>query len=247
MNKMLSSFVGTALLLFPLALACADNFGNERKNMIDEIEQEADYARNALGREHFDPKVIKALETVPRHEFVPRSLRSMAYLNRPLPIGYGQTISQPYIVALMTDLMRLKENDRVLEIGTGSGYQAAVLAELAGQVFTVEIIGELAQSAGERLKRLGYDNVSVRTADGYYGWEDEAPFDSIIVTAASGHVPAPLVEQLNPGGRIIIPVGGVYQVQILTIVSKDKKGNITTRQVMPVRFVPLTGRGRVIQ
>jgi protein-L-isoaspartate(D-aspartate) O-methyltransferase len=164
-----------------------------------------------------------------------------AYENRPLPIGYGQTISQPYIVALMTDLLEPEPGDVVLEIGTGSGYQAAVLSKLVQQVYTIEIIPQLASSASQRLQRLGFKNVEVKNADGYFGWEEHAPFDAIIVTAAASHIPPPLVAQLKPGGVLMIPVGPAFQVQQLSMVKKDQEGKLTTRQVLPVRFVPFTG------
>jgi len=188
-----------------------------------------------------DPRVMAVIAEVPRHEFVPEDQRPFAYENRPLPIGYGQTISQPYIVALMTDLLRPKAEDRVLEIGTGSGYQAAVLAKLVKTVYTIEIIAELGQQAAQRLQRLGYENVTVRTADGYFGWEEEAPFDGIVVTAAADHIPPPLIRQLKPGGRMVIPVGSRFMVQQLVLVEKDAEGTTTTRQILPVLFVPLTG------
>jgi protein-L-isoaspartate(D-aspartate) O-methyltransferase len=191
-----------------------------------------------------DERVLAALRTVPRHLFVPESLSADAYQDSPLPIGHGQTISQPYIVAFMTEALEMRPGDRVLEVGTGSGYQAAVLAELTDRVFTVEILEPLARQAEERLKRLGYASVRVRHGDGYYGWEEEAPFDRIIVTAAAGHVPPPLVRQLKPGGRIVIPIGGVYEVQTLMLVEKDADGRIGSRQLLPVRFVPMTGAAR---
>ena len=178
---------------------------------------------------------------VPRHEFVSEDLRDIAYANRPLPIGYGQTISQPFIVALMTDLLRVEPNDRVLEIGTGSGYQAAVLAELAERVYSIEIVPELTQMATERLKRLGYAKVETKTGDGYYGWPEHAPFDAIIVTAAPTQIPPPLVQQLKPGGRMIIPVGSQFLPQFLVLVEKSPQGKVATRQMVPVQFVPLTG------
>jgi protein-L-isoaspartate(D-aspartate) O-methyltransferase len=187
-----------------------------------------------------DQDVLDALETVPRHEFVPDQVKSQAYADHPLPIGYGQTISQPYIVALMTELLDLKTTDRVLEIGTGSGYQAAILAEIVAEVYTVEIIEPLAIVAQERLARLGYDNVHTLHADGYFGWEEHAPYDAIIVTAAPDHIPQPLVQQLAEGGHLVIPVGppGGYQTlwQITNEGGKIKKRNITG-----VLFVPLTG------
>lgn len=194
-----------------------------------------------------DERVLNAMEAVPRHEFVPGSYKATAYKDGPLPIGYGQTISQPYIVAEMTRQMKLGRESKVLEIGTGSGYQAAVLTEFTPRVYTIEIIEALAESAEERLKRLGYDVVKVRQGDGYYGWEEEAPFDAIIVTAAAGGIPPPLVKQLARGGRMIIPVGGPFSVQMLVLVEKGEDGEVTSRELMAVRFVPLVregGRGR---
>jgi protein-L-isoaspartate(D-aspartate) O-methyltransferase len=176
---------------------------------------------------------------VPRHELVPSRSRDRAYENRPLPIGYGQTISQPYIVALMTDLLQPAADDVVLEVGTGSGYQAAVLAEIVGRVYSVEIVPELARRGAGDLARLGYRNVEVRNGDGYHGWEEHAPFDAIVVTAAASHIPPPLVQQLAPGGRMVIPVGSPFAVQQLTLVEKTPEGRVETRQLLPVSFVPL--------
>ena len=184
--------------------------------------------------------VLRALREVPRHRFVLPRDRGRAYGDHPLPIGYGQTISQPYIVARMTEMLQVKPENRVLEVGTGSGYQAAVLSRLVDEVYTVEVIRDLAEAAEERLERLGYDNVHVRVADGYYGWERHAPFDRIIVTCAAGLVPPPLIRQLRPGGRMCIPVGAAYAVQYLTLVEKSLKGDVTLRKELPVRFVPLT-------
>jgi len=192
------------------------------------------------GRGVTDEEVLRAMSTVPRHEFVPPEYQNQAYDDHPLPIGYGQTISQPYIVALMTELLELKPGSKVLEIGTGSGYQAAILAELTDQVYTVEIIPELAEQAAKRLARLGYTNVRVKTGDGYYGWEEHAPYDAIIVTCAPDHVPQPLIDQLRDGGRLVIPVGppGGYQ----TLWQIRKEGDqIKSRNVTGVIFVPLTG------
>jgi len=188
-----------------------------------------------------DTSVLRAVERVPRELFVDPAFADHAYQDMALPIDCGQTISQPYIVALMTDLLRPKAEDRVLEIGTGSGYQAAVLAKLVKTVYTIEIIAELGQQAAQRLQRLGYENVTVRTADGYFGWEEEAPFDGIVVTAAADHIPPPLIRQLKPGGRMVIPVGSRFMVQQLVLVEKDAEGATTTRQILPVLFVPLTG------
>lgn len=187
--------------------------------------------------------VLKAMGRVPRHDFVPEELRSQAYKDRPLPIGYGQTISQPFIVAYMTELLQLEPGDRVLEVGTGSGYQAAVLAELTDEVYTIEIIDELAIAARETLALTGYTKVRVKQGDGYFGWPEYAPFDGIIVTAAAGHIPPPLLEQLKPGGRMVIPVGGVYQIQSLMRVEKSAAGTVHTERLLPVRFVPFTGGG----
>jgi len=187
-----------------------------------------------------DQDVLAAMERVPRHEFVPADLQSQAYTDRPLPIGYGQTISQPYIVALMTELLELESTDRVLEVGTGSGYQAAILGEIVAEVYTVEIVDALAKEATERLRRLGYGNVHVLSADGYYGWEEHAPYDAIIVTCAPDHIPQPLVQQMKDGGQLVIPVGppGGYQ----TLWQVTKVGDETkTRNVTGVLFVPLTG------
>ncbi len=189
-----------------------------------------------------DREVIRAMSSVPRHRLVPKGLMKKAYNDTPLPIGYGQTISQPYIVAYMTQIIKADKGDTVLEIGTGSGYQAAILSAVAGRVYTIEIISQLAESASLKLKELGYKNVTTRCADGYYGWPEHAPFDAIIVTAAAGHIPPPLLKQLKPGGRMVIPVGGPFMIQSLVLVEKDKSGVITTRNLMPVRFVPLTGR-----
>jgi protein-L-isoaspartate(D-aspartate) O-methyltransferase len=181
------------------------------------------------------------MNSTPRHEFVPSHLQDSAYENRPLPIGYGQTISQPYIVALMTDLLKPQKSHHVLEIGTGSGYQAAVLSELVDQVYSMEIVEPLGKQTTDKLNRLEYKNIHTRIADGYDGWPEHAPFDSIIVTAAISHIPPPLVNQLKNGGRMVIPVGTRFQTQYLTLVEKDAKGKITTRQILPVLFVPFTG------
>jgi protein-L-isoaspartate(D-aspartate) O-methyltransferase len=227
-------------LLLSMA-ARADEFAVQRQALVDEIRQETRWVSDELGKPELDPRVLDALNKVARHEFVPESQRGRAYANRPLPIGYGQTISQPFVVAFMTDLLRVKPGDRVLEIGTGSGYQAAVLAQLGAQVSTIEIIPELAGTATERLKRLGYAKVEVRTGDGYFGWPEQAPFDGILVTAAVTQIPPPLVRQLKPGGRMVIPVGGPFLPQYLVLVEKNRDGKVTARQLLPVQFVPLTG------
>ncbi|MBI5016611.1 MAG: protein-L-isoaspartate(D-aspartate) O-methyltransferase [Deltaproteobacteria bacterium] len=208
--------------------------------MVREIEADVVQTRREVGTKSLDRRTLEAVGRAPRHEFVPAELRRFAYDNRPLPIGFGQTISQPYIVALMTDLLGVEAGDRVLEVGTGSGYQAAILAELGARVYTVEIIPQLAERARLTLARLGYRAVEVRDGDGYYGWEEHAPFDAVVVTAASGHIPQPLVRQLKPGGRLVIPVGGPFMTQELVFVEKTA-GVVRTRQVLPVVFVPLTG------
>ncbi|MGX2029298.1 protein-L-isoaspartate(D-aspartate) O-methyltransferase [Methylocaldum gracile] len=240
----------TRRLRFSVALLCiglfgtaahADEYAAKRQALIDEIRRETRWVSSEIGKTELDAQVLAAMGKVPRHEFVSEDLRSIAYANRPLPIGYGQTISQPFIVALMTDLLRVKPDDTVLEIGTGSGYQAAVLAELAERVYSIEIVPELTQMATERLKRLGYAKVETKTGDGYYGWPEHAPFDAIIVTAAPTQIPPPLVQQLKPGGRMIIPVGGQFLLQYLVLVEKSEQGKISTRQIVPVQFVPLTG------
>jgi protein-L-isoaspartate(D-aspartate) O-methyltransferase len=239
----------TARLMLPLvSLACslipwplrgagtalpgqpADRFAAARERMV--ADQIAD-------RGVTDARVLAALRAIPRHLFVPPGSQDEAYEDRPVPIGYGQTISQPYIVALMTELARPAPGDRVLEIGTGSGYQAAVLSRLAGTVYTIEIIEPLAEHARQLLAKLECRNVTVRAGDGYGGWPEKAPFDAIVVTAAPDHVPPALLEQIGPGGRLVIPVGGVNDVQQLRVMEKDARGEIRTRDVVPVRFVPL--------
>ena len=229
------------LLLFSPADVDAASYAKERAALVEEVRI---WGKRdpPPGRRSFDEKVLSALNEVRRHEFVPRNARDEAYANHPLPIGHGQTISQPYIVALMTDLVEPKEDDVVLEIGTGSGYQAAVLAKLVKKVYSIEIIEPLAKSVSERLDRLGYGNVETRLGDGYYGWEEHAPFDAIVVTAAASHVPPPLIQQLKPGGRMVIPVGGRFMLQYLLLIEKNNDGEIITRQITAVRFVPLTGR-----
>ena len=212
-----------------------------REGMVDEIRADVIATRSYIGKGSLQPEVFTVLGRVPRHLFVPAEVQPDAYENRPLPIGFGQTISQPYIVALMTDLLAPTPEAMILEVGTGSGYQAAVLAELVGQVHTIEIIPELARQAEKRFARLGVANIQVRQGDGYFGWPDAGPFDGIIVTAAADHVPPPLVRQLKEGGRMVIPVGHRFSVQQLLLITKDNDGTLQTRQILPVRFVPLTG------
>ena len=239
------TFAAAAGALLALAGAAtaqsADPHGEMRRGMLEAIADTTTRTAGSTGVEAIAPEVMAALDRVPRHEFVPPEIADLAWENRPLPIGHGQTISQPYIVALMTHLLGLDSHHRVLEIGTGSGYQAAVLAELVDRVHTIEIVPPLARQAEERLPRLGYRNVEVRLGDGYYGWRAAAPFDAIIVTAAASHVPPPLVDQLAPDGVLVIPVGEQFSVQMLLLVRKRADGEVSVRQVLPVRFVPLTG------
>lgn len=209
--------------------------------LLDDIRYEVRETREFTGRSALSARVLDALRRVPRHAFVDDGLQDRAYDNHPLPIGYGQTISQPYIVALMTDLIAPNDDAVVLEIGTGSGYQAAVLAELVRQVYSLEIVDELAVTARARLQRLGYANVEVRTGDGRLGWPEHAPYDAIVVTAAPTAIPPPLIEQLKPGGALVIPVGERIFGQELLLISKDEGGRIDRRHILPVAFVPLTG------
>ena len=226
------------LALLPIPASASDARATDRERMVEAVQTMFNSMIGSLGGKAFDPRVLDALHRVPRHEFVPPHLSQLAYLNRPLSIGHGQTISQPFVVALMTDLLELKPSDRVLEIGTGSGYQAAVLSVLAGEVYSIEIVAELARSASETLMRLGYANVTTRTGDGYQGWEEHAPFDAILVTAAPDHVPPALVAQLTPGGRLVVPVGQRFQE--LMLITKDAAGATTSTSIIPVKFVPLT-------
>ncbi|MBO3275889.1 protein-L-isoaspartate(D-aspartate) O-methyltransferase [Pseudomonas sp. Milli4] len=230
-----------ALALASAGLRADDAFTPLREAMVREIAAMSAVTRDETGRAEFAAPVMAAMARVPRHRFVPPDETPYAYENRPLPIGHGQTISQPYIVALMTDLAQVEPSDVVLEIGTGSGYQAAILAELAQAVYTMEIIEPLAIQAGERITRLGYANVQARLGDGYYGWPEHGPYDAILVTAAASHVPPPLIAQLKAGGRMVIPVGAPFMTQYLLLIEKANDGSLSTRQVLPVRFVPLLG------
>jgi len=217
-----------------------DRYAAERRRMVAEIvamsHDSGDYAPRPISE-----KVLSVMAKVPRHRFIPEGMVYCAYYNRPLPIGHGQTISQPYIVALMTELLALGEQDRVLEVGTGSGYQTAVLAELAGKVYSLEIIEPLAARAATLLSELGYANVQVKNGDGSAGWAEHAPFDGIIVTAAPNRIPQPLIEQLKPGGRMVIPVGSWSYIQQLILITKDRDGVPHQENILPVSFVPLTG------
>ncbi len=211
--------------------------------MVKTVADEVLWTNRYLGKTALDPRVIQALGTVRRAEFVPEDLAEFAYDNRPLPIGQGQTISQPYIVAVMTDLLQPQQHHRVLEIGTGCGYQAAILARLVAEVYSIETVPELAEQAAERLKRLGVANVRVRQGDGRKGWPEHAPFDGIIVTAAAPDVPPALVQQLAPGGRLVIPVGPKGGEQELVLIRKETDGSVDRRAVLPVAFVPLVKGG----
>ena len=229
-------------IVAPALSQSQDEFWKEREELLEVIDA---LARKVGGRgvpREFSRDVMNAMGEVPRHEFVRFEDRHRAYLNHPLPIGYGQTISQPYIVALMTDLLNLEPGDTVLEIGTGSGYQAAVLDALGAKVYTIEIIQELGRQAEKRLQRLDYGDVQTKIGDGYYGWPEAAPFDGILVTAAASHIPPPLIEQLKPGGRMVIPVGPQFTVQQLVLITKNQDGTVETRILLPVSFVPLTGK-----
>ncbi|MBS1171570.1 MAG: protein-L-isoaspartate O-methyltransferase [Proteobacteria bacterium] len=224
------------------SLACAqDATVAPRQKMVEQIAAIARVMGGSTDGGTLDPRVMATMAAVPRHEFVPAEQKPHAYDDRPLPIGHGQTISQPYMVAAMTDLMKPKPDHVVLEIGTGSGYQAAVLAGLVREVYTIEIVDALARQAAARLTRLGYGNVTTKSGDGYYGWPEHGPYDSIMVTAASSHIPPPLLRQLKPGGRMVIPIGAPFMTQQLMLVEKNADGTVTTRQMMAVRFVPLTG------
>ena len=221
-----------------------DQFEKLRQQLIAEIVTEAALTVGHTGRASFSERVMRVIGSMPRHEFVPVELQPYAYLNRPLPIGYEKTVSQPFIVALMTDLLAPEAGDVVLEVGAGAGYQAAILAELAKRVYTVDIIEELAQGAERRLKRLGYENIEVGVANGYYGWATHGPYDRIMVTAASELIPPPLLAQLKPGGRMVIPTG-IPDKQTLTLVEKSATGGLSAREILPVRFSELEDPGEM--
>ena len=226
------------LITLPDGLSAQQGYESARREMIAEVAAMVADTRSYTGIDVLDKKVMQAMAAVARHEFVPPSLRAFAYLNNPLPIGEGQTISQPYIVALMTHLTGVDEDMTVLEIGTGSGYQAAVLANLVRHVYTIEIIETLGKRAQATLTRLGYENVTVKIGDGYIGWEEHAPFDAIIVTAAPEEVPQPLIDQLKPGARMVVPVGPPHGYQSLQVLEKQDTGEIKTTDILPVGFVP---------
>ena len=221
----------------------AHDFSIARARMVRQIEAEMLAMGNMLGKSELEASVVDAMAKVPRHEFVPNDMQDYAYLNRPLSIGYGQTISQPFVVAAMTDMLGLKSDARVLEVGTGCGYQTAVLAELVGEVFSVERVADLAETADKRLAELGYHNVRVSCADGWDGWPEHAPYDAIIVTAAAVEVPDALVDQIRPGGCLVIPIGAPEVTQFLTLVKKSADGTVTKLEGLPVAFVPLVRAG----
>jgi protein-L-isoaspartate(D-aspartate) O-methyltransferase len=229
-----------AAALVVITLFASTPFAAEQQALVAAIRDEVRETRYFTGIDSLDERVLDALGRVPRHEFVPAELREFAWDDTPLPIGEGQTISQPFVVALMSHLARVAPESVVLEVGTGSGYQAAVLASLAKRVYTIEIVESLGREATRVLARLGYDNVEVRIGDGYAGWPEVAPFDAIVVTAAPESVPAPLVRQLKPGGRLVIPVGGQREGQSLQVIEKRRDGEVATTDVLPVMFVPLT-------
>jgi protein-L-isoaspartate(D-aspartate) O-methyltransferase len=218
----------------------AEHFEDQRQQMLATIRANTSHVSALIGKTTLDDRVLRAMGKVPRHEFVPVEVQPYAYANMPVPIGFGKTISQPFMVATMTDLLELQPDDTVLEIGTGLGYQAAVLAELAGTVYSVEIIDELAQRAIQRLKREGFTNIEVRIGDGYLGWPEHAPFDKVIVTAAPDLIPPSLLNQLKAGGRMVVPVG-LPSAQQLVLAEKDLNGRVTVKEMMPVRFSVLDG------
>jgi protein-L-isoaspartate(D-aspartate) O-methyltransferase len=235
--------VVAGLLLASTVTACASeqDMTVERYRLVEKIEAEVRMTASALGFDRLEPAVAEAMREVPRHAFVPNAQRSLAYANHPLPIGSGQTISQPYIVAVMSQLLGVGPGDRVFELGTGSGYQAAVLAAMGVEVYSVEIVPQLAERAIENLQAAGYPQVQVRAGDGWLGWPEAAPFDGIILTAAAPEIPDRLVAQLKPDGRLLMPIGGVHDIQQLAIFEKDEDGGLRRRDLLPVRFVPVTG------
>ena len=241
MTTLRATAFGLLLMVFGTAPSFAQSSYEANRNMLaSEIERDVRETASYTGISRLDAAVIDAIRTVPRHEFVPAEFRDYAYANRPLPIGEDQTISQPYVVALMTHLADVGPESIVLEVGTGSGYQAAVLAEIVAHVYTIEIIGELGRRAAQTLERLDYENVTVRIGDGYRGWPEFAPFDAIVVTAAPEAVPPPLIEQLRLGGKLVVPVGPQGRGQSLQVLGKGPGGEITTTDVLPVAFVPFT-------
>jgi protein-L-isoaspartate(D-aspartate) O-methyltransferase len=239
----LAALIAPLIAPFHTTPATEDDWSRERQRMVAEIAAMARSTKRETGRERFADRVMDAMSKVPRHRFVAEPAARYAYRNEPLPIGEGQTISQPYIVALSTDLIDPRPEDVVLEIGTGSGYQAAVLSEVVREVYSIEIVEPLGRSAAERLKNLGYRKVDVRIGDGYQGWPEHAPFDGIIVTAAAPFIPEPLIEQLKPGGKMVIPVESGPGAQQMLLVEKRADGTVAKRVVLNVAFVPMTGKG----
>lgn len=244
-TKLMHALPALAALIF-VPTACAQDephYAAQREALIREIQTQVAELDHELGFDRLDPAVLDALRRTPRHAFVPPMLRFEAYRNHPLPIGRGQTISQPFIVAIMSHLLEVKPGDKVYELGTGSGYQAAVLAEMGVEVYSVEIVTELAEGAAQILAELGYERAHVRAGDGYLGWPEAAPFDAVIVTAALDHVPQPLIDQLKPGGRLVMPIGDTGWTQQLVVLVKTPEGTLERRNILPVRFVPVTGPG----
>ncbi len=240
MNVFRRVVLGAGILVAPVNAQTASDAEAQRLRLADQIVAQMKATRAQTGRSGLSECVLHAMRTVPRHRFVPAHLDSEAYADRALPIGMGQTISQPFVVALMTELLDPRPGSRVLEVGTGSGYQTAVLSGCVAKVYTIEIVAPLGEQARTLLSQLGYDNVEVRIGDGYKGWPEAAPFDGIIVTAAPDHLPQPLVDQLAPNGRMVIPVGDVHAIQDLLVITKDGDGRAVTQRTIPVRFVPLT-------
>ena len=234
---LLNLFMG----IFSPGVNAADDYSRQRQQMVADIQDMVSDTRNYIGKAALDNRVMAAMRKVLRHELVPDAIKPHAYINSAMPIGENQTISQPYIVALMTDLAAVDQNSKVLEIGTGSGYQAAVLAELVDHVYTIEIVEILGRRAEKDLQRLGYENITVRIGDGYHGWPEHAPFDAILVTAAIEHAPEALIDQLKPGGKMVIPLGRQHSAQTLTVIEKNPEGKISYHEILPVGFVPLTG------
>lgn len=245
------SFILLMLFFYPLSLLSAQDSINaerswERPRFSERQKEREEMVLQQIARHGNFPvrnkEVLEAMMNVPRHKFVPDEMKDLAYHNSPLPIGYMQTISQPFMVAHMTELLKINEGDKILEIGTGSGYQAAVLSELTPNIYTIEIVEELGEQAKKTLSELGYSTIQVKIGDGYEGWPSEAPFDRIIVTCAPENIPQPLIDQLKPGGYIVIPVGEAFSTQQLIVVSKDEEGRLQKQVQYPVRFVPMTGK-----
>ena len=240
--KLIGPLLCLATVVFPSAAAATPPDSVAARALWADVDFKISRLQIELGFRHLSDRVRDALVEVPREQFIPEGQRAAAYVNRPLPIGYGQTISQPLIVAIMSELLAVEPGDQVFELGTGSGYQAAVLAAMGAQVYSVEIIPELAQRARATLDKLGHTGVQTRVGDGYFGWPEAGPFDAIIVTAAADHVPPPLLRQLKPGGHMVIPVGSRYATQKLVLISREADDTIRTREILPVTFVPLTGK-----